>query len=68
MAVATTRLAVNLGIHCKNWARVAPIATLLKIAGKMVPQRQPRAKLRLVTSALMNANAIKNPGANCNEE
>ena len=67
MAVATTRVAVKRGIQGKAWARAAPVARLLKIAGKIVPPRQPKAKPKLVTTVFTIARVIKNRGLIANE-
>ena len=58
-ATATTRQAVNWGIQGKYWARAAPMAKLLKIAGKMVPPRHPSEKPTFVMISFKNAKLIR---------
>lgn len=50
--VVSTIAIVILGSPGNIWASAPPIATLQKIAGKIVPPRQPITKPRLVTTAL----------------
>lgn len=58
---------VNCGIHGNKCTKVAPHATLAKIAGKIVPPRQPRVNPKLAIAALAMAIKIRESGANNSE-